>query len=636
MTSFSNFNVIDHIHSKLLIMVLLGFRSTSCKYEAIISNKPATYCLNKLSKLNIIFSLMFILIMVGDISGAPIEKSVKYVMDRVILELYNTKSQKDLMKLELDEVMSLFSKEELEVLSTEHWSFTVNVPVVVSVMCNKNQKTVPFWLIGNNFKKSSLTINNEQTSFEVWQKSFESGRIGLGVNGFENNLALHYFVSVAPQRKDDQLQISNFFPRDQKVAVLKDGASTYLDWDELVLQDVPEPLKGQQLLTTTRGRAAESHLVGAFRSTQFPSSTKPDEVVLTWSSLPTTTMDIQWRTSISANASILKYREKGSSIVTAVTAEKAVLEDRMLTNDRYTSHYTAKLNKLKPGTTYEYQIDTQTEWLATQYFQTASIDSTFAFLWFGDTHFSPQFGEILHKGWNTHPDAAFFSIVGDLVSDGLNRDQWDALLDYSKESTSRIPFMSVPGNHDNRAGLGAKLYCDLFSYPTNGPVGVPTEQTYSFTYKNTLFLMIDATSPIDAQTNWIEKQLAGSKAKWKIAMFHFAPYNREEPYLDIQQKWVPLFDKYHVDMVFGGHLHYYMRSKPMKGGKIVNSYQDGTAYIISVGIPNRDQPFEKESYAEVTDGKGHLFQYVKIIGNSLYYESVNGQGKMIDSFILNK
>ena len=69
----------------------------------------------------------------------------------------------------------------------------------------------------------------------------------------------------------------------------------------------------------------------------------------------------------------------------------------------------------------------------------------------------------------------------------------------------------------------------------NGPDGVPKEQTYSFTYKNALFLMIDATSPIDAQTAWIEKQLATTKATWKIAMFHFAPYNREEPYLDIRK-----------------------------------------------------------------------------------------------------
>jgi acid phosphatase type 7 len=590
----------------------------------------------KINYLSLIRLLLVMLVFAGNISGAQKETTVKGVMDRVISDLYKNQGSTDLMKLDLSKVMSLFTNDELQILSTRHWMFDVNHPVIVSVMRTQQQKTTPFWLASAGFKKTGMTMKNQKTTYEVWQKSFAAGRVYLGVDGFEEGLALHYFVSVAPQHKDDQLILSNFFPANQQVSVMQDGASTYQDWDELVLENVPAAMKGQQLLSTTRGRSAESHLVGAFRTTPYPSSQHPDQVVLTWSADPSNSIDIQWRTNISANASTIKYRVKGTTKDLSANAYKMVMEDQMLMNDRYSNHYTVKLTRLKPGTSYQYLISTQKEWSDAQSFTTAAKDSSYSFLWFGDTHFSPQFGEILKKGYAAHPDASFFSIVGDLVSDGLNRNQWDALFQYSKETASRIPFMSVPGNHDNRAGLGAKMYCDLFSYPMNAPVGVPKEQTYSFTYKNTLFLMIDATSPIDAQTPWIEKELAGSKAKWKIAMFHFAPYNREEPYLDIQKAWVPLFDKYHVDMVFGGHLHYYMRSKPMKEGKVVSSYREGTAYIISVGITNRDQNFDKEPYAEVTDGIGHLFQYVKIDGNNLTFESVNFQNKLIDKFNLSK
>lgn len=580
--------------------------------------------------------LLVVLMIAGKTFGAQKDQTVAQVMNRVITQLYQTKSPQEMMKLDMNQVMGLFSKEELKALSTSHWVFDVNVPVTVSMMVSKEQKTLPFWIPGSGFLKTTMTVKNRQTTYDIWQKQYPKGRVGLGVNGFENGLALHYFVSVAPVNKQDKLQINPVYPADQKFGVMQDGASTYLDWDELVLQEVPEAMKGQQLLTTTRGRASESHLVGAFRSTPFASSQNPDQIILTWSSNPSSSMDIQWRTNTTVDTSTLKYRTKGASKVVSVVADKMKMEDRMLVNDRLSNHYTAKLTGLKPGTTYQYQIASQNEWFDSESFTTAAANSSFSFLWFGDTHFSPKFGEILHKGWVAHPDASFFSIVGDLVSDGLNRDQWDALFDYSKETACKIPFMSVPGNHDNRAGLGAKMYCDLFSYPMNGPDGVPKEQTYSFTYKNALFLMIDATSPIDAQTSWIEKQLATTKATWKIAMFHFAPYNREEPYLDIQKAWVPLFDKYHVDMVYGGHLHYYMRSKPMKAGKVVSSYRDGTAYLISVGIPNRDQDFAAEPYAEVTDSKGQLFQYVRIDGKSLYLESVNLQGKIIDSFTLKK
>ena len=584
----------------------------------------------------IIRTLLLVSLVIGNLKGSPQEKSVKSVMDRVITDLYKTYGQSDLVNLDINKVMSLFSKDDLQVLSTRHWMFEVNVPVVVSVICSNGKNSLPFWLPESGFKKTSLTMKNSQTTYEVWQKNFNAGKIGLGVNGFENGLALHYFVAVAPQQKENQLKISNLFPENQQVGILQDGASTYTDWDELVLQKVPDLMKGQQLLTTTRGRAAESHLVGAFRSTPYPSTEKPDQVILTWSANPENSMDVQWRTNTAVDASTIKFREKRLTKVISSTAEIMMMEDRMLMNDRYSNHYTAKLINLKAGTTYQYQIASQNYWSDAESFTTASKDQSFSFLWFGDTHYSPLFGEILQKGWSAHPDATFFSIVGDLVSDGLNRNQWDALFEYSRATASRIPFMSVPGNHDNRAGLGAKMYCDLYSYPLNGPDGVPKEQTYSFTYKNALFLMIDATSPIDAHIGWIEKQLAETKATWKIAMFHFAPYNREEPYFDIQKAWVPLFDKYHVDMVYSGHLHYYMRSKPMKEGKVVSSYKDGTAYIISVGIPNRDQNFPVEPYAEVTDYKGHLYQYVKIDGNSLYMESVNAQGKLIDTFILKK
>ncbi len=109
-------------------------------------------------------------------------------------------------------------------------------------------------------------------------------------------ISLHYFVSVAPQKSDDSLVLTNFFPANQFVGSLEDGAFTYHDWDELILSDVPEKMKGQKLLTTVRGRGVESWLAGVFRSTDYPSSKLPDQVMLTWSSDPGTGIDIQWRT----------------------------------------------------------------------------------------------------------------------------------------------------------------------------------------------------------------------------------------------------------------------------------------------------------------------------------------------------
>ena len=306
-------------------------------------------------------------------NGTRQEISVKDVMDKTISGLYQKMSAKELSGLDNDQVMALFSEQEKQVLSTRHWMFDVNVPVVVSVMRSEKQKIVPFWLSKSGFVKTELTIKNEQTTYEVWQKSFGVGKMGLGVNGFED-YPLHYFVSVAPQNENDKLELSNFFPENQFVGVLKDSAFTYHDWDELVLSNVPEALKGQKLLTTIRDRGVEMHLIGAFRTTDYPSSKTPDQVMLTWSSNPSTGIDIQWRTDTTVADGMVKYRVKGNSEELSAAASRIRMEDRVLMNDRYINHFTAELRDLKPGTTYEYQVAPQSDWSGNSTFTTAADD----------------------------------------------------------------------------------------------------------------------------------------------------------------------------------------------------------------------------------------------------------------------
>ncbi|MCO5237795.1 MAG: metallophosphoesterase family protein [Chitinophagaceae bacterium] len=563
------------------------------------------------------------------------EQMVKEVMDKTVTSLYKTMSEQDLASLNDEQVMQLFNDGEKQVLATRHWMFDVNVPVTVSVMRSQAQQTVPFWLEPAGFVKTGQTMKNEQITYEVWQKKFAAGQVGLGVNGFEN-YSLHYFVSVAPLDKNDRLELSNFFPSNQYVGELQDSAFVYHDWTELVLTGVPDNMKGQKLLTTIRGRGTESQLIGAFRKTTFPSSATPDQVMLTWSSDPATGIDIQWRTDTIINTGEVHYREKGTDRVMTVSAERFRMEDRYLMNDRYINRFTAQLRNLKPGTTYEYQVSPSTNWTEKYTFSTEAADSSFSFIWTGDTHHSPTIAKLYNLADQHHPDAAFYSIAGDLVSEGLHRDQWDDLFDFTKEVISRKPLMAVIGNHDTRRGLGAWMYRELFSYPKNAPAGVHQEHTYSFEYKNALFLMIESTASVDTQKVWIEEQLAKSNATWKFVMFHFAPYNWDEPYFDIQSVWVPVFDKYHVDMVMNGHFHYYMRTRPMKAGEVVPSHKEGTVYVESIGIPTKPKERPDEPYAAVRNFDGDIYQHVKIAGNKLSFTAINADNKVIDAFTIQK
>src|SRR5690606_5286437 len=98
--------------------------------------------------------------------------------------------------------------------------------------------------------------------------------------------------------------------------------------------------------TTIRGRAREAHLVGAFRETRFPSSKTADQLLLTWSGDPMTTMDLQWRTAPSIDEGIVKYWIKGNKDTISTTAKKFLMEDRLLQNDRFIHRFTAKLINL--------------------------------------------------------------------------------------------------------------------------------------------------------------------------------------------------------------------------------------------------------------------------------------------------
>lgn len=565
--------------------------------------------------------------------------SVKGVMDGAVTRLYETLKPEQLDTIGQNYVLQFLSEPEKKILATKYLTFDVNVPVVVSLMRHTDQKTLPFWLESSGFRKTDMVVKNEEYTYEVWQKAFDAGKVELGINGFDKHRPV-YFISVGPQKAGDKMNVSNVYPTFQTLDTLQKGAFTYHDWSDLTLTEVPEALRGQILVQTIRGRAREAHLIGAFRKTVDPSQTKPDQILLTWSGNPATTQDIQWRTSATVPSGRVQYWLNGTTDTLSSSASVFRTEDRLLQNDRYVNRFTARLTGLKPGSTYAYRVGSDGgNWSTPASFNTQSSTADgFSFIWFGDTHKSPDWGNMARKTIDRHPEIAFYSIAGDLVSTGLHRDEWDELWQHSGSIFQYKPLMPIPGNHDSQDGLGAWMYQEMFSLPKNGPQNpeVPSEQTYAFTYQNALFLMIDATSPIEAQTDWIRQQLAQSKADWKFAFFHFPPYNFEEDYTDIRKEWCRLFDQYHVDMVMSGHVHYYLRTKPMFAEKPVASPAKGTIYTISIGIPSEHEMWPDEAYAQVRYKNGPFYQHMKIDGKTLIYKVYDKEGVVNDELKIEK
>ena len=571
------------------------------------------------------------------------QATVEEAMDGILTRFYANMSLDELYALDAVKVKSLLTPEELAVLATKHWYFDVDVPVVVSVLRNVDQQVAPYWLEEGGFAKTDMTVTNEEDwKYEVWQKEFPAGRVELGINGFDN-FRPHYLVCVAAKDPAAKATISGLHPDRFSIEEMKEGAKCYHDWTELTIKTLPDALRGQQLLTTIRGRGREACLVGAFRKTAYPSAERPQPVFLTWSEDPKTTQNVQWRTSTAVNDGGIRYRVKGSGAAFA-TAPATIkkMQDRMLANDRYCHWYTAVLRELAPGTTYEYQAGSPMMdlWSEPLEFTTApAAPEPFSFFFLTDVHNRPEYGELLKKTFAAHPEAAFSVISGDLVGTGLERDNWDAMLSLGEPMFKLRPVMPSIGNHDAQYGLGPGMYLDIFGLPENGPPNPELERAYSFVYGDVEFFVLDVMSDSAPQGEWLRGALAKSTAKWKVAMFHFPFYTRRtDEYAELQKDWGTLFDEFHVDLVLQGHTHIYIRTKPMKAAKVVQSTAEGTVYLQSISIPadHSERLRQMPDFVDKYLPKGSLCCLFRAEGNTLSYKAINLDGEVMDEYSISK
>ena len=563
-------------------------------------------------------------------------------MEGIVARMIGALNQEELFRLDDRMIERFIQAEDRAVLATQYWHFEVNVPVVVSVMRDVKQTEMPFWLPAAGFQKTDLKVANEEYEYEVWQKRFDAGRVGLGINGFVKHRP-HYFVCVGPENAGAKMKLRRFFPANQLVLEMREGAFIYDDWSDLVLTKVPEVLKGQKLLPTIRGRAREAQLVQAFRKTPFPSSRRPDQIALTWSASPRTTQTIQWRTAPSVANGTVRYQLKAAGAGAKweeLRASRQTLEDLFLVNDPRVNHFTATLRGLKPATTYVYSVGGLTDDSRgdrSEFTTAADKEMPFTFVWLSDTHNSPATARLLASVREQHPEAAFCTISGDLVSTGQHREDWDQLFQHTQDFARTRPLVPAMGNHDTLDGLGAELYLTLFGLPTDGARRVEPERTYCFEYGNALFVILDVTVSVPNQRQWLEAQLARTKATWKFAVFHFPPYAPAMEYPEIIRDWCSLFDKYHVDFVLSGHVHHYTRTHPIKDGKRVGSPAEGTIYLVTVSVPNRSGPMQTPDYTAVAERPGApLYQVFTINGNRLVTRSCDVDGNVRDELVVEK
>jgi 3',5'-cyclic AMP phosphodiesterase CpdA len=188
----------------------------------------------------------------------------------------------------------------------------------------------------------------------------------------------------------------------------------------------------------------------------------------------------------------------------------------------------------------------------------------------------------------------FHLFNGDLCYANLAEDRvrtwWDFWENNSRSARKR-PWMPSAGNHENELGngpIGYQAYQTYFSVPESaGQTDVTRGLWYAFTVGSVRIISIanDDVCYQDggnsyvrgyssgAQKAWLEDELAAARSSrvvdWIVVCMHQVAISTADMAngadLGIREEWLPLFDKYGVDLVVCGHEHHYERSHPIRG-----------------------------------------------------------------------
>lgn len=225
--------------------------------------------------------------------------------------------------------------------------------------------------------------------------------------------------------------------------------------------------------------------------------------------------------------------------------------------------------------------------------------------------------EVAAQAWKVHSvfPYEFAIMVGDNIY-GSERPQDFAKkfeLPYKPLLDANIAFYASLGNHDDPNQVYYK------------PFGMGGKRFYTYEKKDVRFFALDSNYMDKDQQAWLEKELSGSNAKWKIPYFHHPIYSsggRHGSEVDLRTIVEPLFIKYGVNVVFAGHEHFYERLKPQKGIHYFTA--GGSAKLRSGDIITgalTAKGFDTEQ----------SFMVVEIDGDVLRFQTISRRGRVVDS-----
>ncbi len=337
----------------------------------------------------------------------------------------------------------------------------------------------------------------------------------------------------------------------------------------------------------------------------------PEQIHLQFGSDASREVTVSWATPATVqnprvNLSLLKG---GSGRI--VQADTRPYIDGKSSAEIITHH--ALLTDLEPSTSYTYSVEHDGSSQQYGSFTTAPAGrAAFRFTSFGDQA-TPETGNGLASPWAAYNppqveamQPLFHLLNGDLCYANISPDRtrtWHDFFIQNEVSTRYRPWMPAAGNHENEVGngfLGWRAYQTQFSLPDHGETNSDFRNMwYSFkaggvrviSLSNDDVCLQDAGDNYvrgysdGAQQRWLDRTLQQARddvdTDWIVVCMHqvamSSAHNFNGADLGIRQAWLPLFDKYAVDLVLTGHEHHFERTLAVRGTDSANTLRPKVA-----------------------------------------------------------
>ena len=288
-----------------------------------------------------------------------------------------------------------------------------------------------------------------------------------------------------------------------------------------------------------------------------------------------TNITVRWRTDVATDSRV-RYGTNLANLSLTNSANIAV------------SDHERVLQQLTPATKYFYTVGNAATQLAggdtNTFFVTAPAPGTAQStrIWvIGDAGTALPEQIAVRDAYETFTGARhtdLWLMLGDnAYYSGLDAEYQTAVFEVYTNLFRKSVVWPTLGNHDTAGDetfTNTYPFFDIFTLPKNGEAGgvaSGVENYYSFNHANIHFICLDSMtggrSTNSAMYAWLTNDLASNTAMWTIAYWHHPPYTKgshdsdfETELIGMREVFLPVLERYGVDLVLSGHSHAYERS----------------------------------------------------------------------------